>query len=104
MIEWTDDGKPLRVIGTHSDISNRKKAEIERERLITKLKVASAEIKALSGLLPICSICKKVRDDKGYWRQIEAYIEEHSEVDFSHSICPECVKKHYSEYDIFGEK
>ena len=104
VIEWTNDGKPLRVIGTHSDISDRKRVEIERERLIAELKAASAEIKSFSGLLPICSVCKKIRDDKGYWRQIEAYIEEHSEVDFSHSICPECIKKHYSEYDIFVEK
>ncbi len=54
-----------------------------------------------SGLIPICSSCKKIRDDKGYWNQIESYIESHSEADFSHSICPECAKKLYPDFDIY---
>jgi DNA-binding NtrC family response regulator len=73
----------------------RKKLEIEREKIIEKLQDALAKIKTLSGLLPICSFCKKVRDDKGYWNQIEVYVREHSDANFSHSICPECAKKHY---------
>jgi len=60
-----------------------------------------SEIKTLRGILPICSICKQIRDDKGYWNQIEAYIEAHSDVDFSHSICPKCAKKHYPDMDIY---
>jgi PAS domain S-box-containing protein len=79
------------------DISERKKAEEERERLILELRDALSKIKTLSGLLPICASCKKIRDDKGYWRQIESYIKEHSEVDFSHGICPACMKKLYPE-------
>jgi DNA-binding response OmpR family regulator len=74
------------------------KAEKERDRLIIELKDALAKIRTLSGLLPICSICKKIRDDKGYWNQIEAYIQEHSDAEFTHSICPPCAKKHYPEY------
>ena len=58
------------------------------------------EVKTLQGLIPICSSCKKSRDDKGYWNQIEAYIAEHSQAQFSHGICPECIKKLYPEFDI----
>ena len=57
------------------------------------------EIKILQGLLPICSACKKVRDDEGYWNQIESYIHTHSEAQFSHGICPDCFKVHYPDYD-----
>jgi hypothetical protein len=66
-----------------------------RER--NELQEALSEIKTLSGLLPICASCKKIRDDKGYWNQIEAYIRDRSEAEFSHSICPECAKRLYSE-------
>lgn len=67
------------------------------------LEEATKEIKTLKGILPICSSCKNIRDDKGYWRQIESYIEKHSEADFSHSICPECAKKLYPDLDIRGD-
>jgi hypothetical protein len=68
-----------------------------------KLEAALSKIKALSGMLPICSHCKKIRDDKGYWNQIETYIKEHSEAEFSHSICQECAKKYYPDMDIYDE-
>ena len=80
------------------DITERKLAEEERERLILKLTEALSHVKLLSGLLPICASCKKIRNDKGYWEQMEKYITEHSEVDFSHGICPECAEKLYPEY------
>lgn len=67
------------------------------------LEKALAEVKALSGLLPICSHCKKIRDDKGYWNQIESYIHKHSEAEFSHGICPECAKKYYPDMDIYDD-
>ena len=70
----------------------------ERERLISELRQALTRVKQLSGLLPMCASCKKIRDDKGYWNQLEAYISDHSEADFSHGICPECAKKLYPEY------
>ncbi len=65
---------------------------------IEELQDALANVKILSGLLPICSSCKKIRDDKGYWNQIESYIKEHSEAEFSHGICPDCAKKLYPGY------
>ena len=71
----------------------------ERKQLITELQAAIAKVRTLSGLLPICSACKKIRDDKGYWNQIEAYIEEHSDAAFSHGICPECFRRIYPDMD-----
>jgi hypothetical protein len=65
---------------------------------ISRLKEALQNVKTLTGFLPICANCKKIRDDEGYWQQIEEYIMSHSEVDFTHSICNECVKKLYPEY------
>jgi AmiR/NasT family two-component response regulator len=72
----------------------------ELRRLNAELQDALAEVKTLSGLLPICSSCKKIRDDEGYWNQLETYIQEHSNVMFSHGLCPDCAKKLYPE--IFG--
>lgn len=100
IISWTKDGKPLRVIGTHADISARKKSDAEREKLIAELKDLLKKVKTLSGLLPICSFCKKIRDDKGYWRQLETYIQDHSEAEFSHSLCVECARKHYPDFKV----
>jgi CHASE3 domain sensor protein len=80
------------------DIKRRKRAEIEKERLILQLQETLVKVKTLSGLLPICASCKKIRDDRGYWNQIEVYIREHSQADFSHSMCPECMKKWYPDY------
>lgn len=77
------------------------RAERERDRLIVQLKEALLQVKRLSGLLPLCSYCKKVRDDRGYWNQIDAYLQEHSEADISHSICPECAEKYYAELDLY---
>lgn len=67
-------------------------AEKENARLVVELQDALATAKTLSGLLPICATCKKIRDDSGYWHQVEVYIREHAEVDFSHGLCPECVQ------------
>jgi hypothetical protein len=67
----------------------------EREELIARLEKSLAEVKLLSGFLPICSACKKIRDDRGYWNQIETYISTHSQAQFSHSLCPECLQKLY---------
>ncbi|MGO9414951.1 MAG: PAS domain S-box protein [Syntrophobacteraceae bacterium] len=75
------------------DISERERVRKEREKLIAELQEALVKVKALKGLLPICAWCKKIRNDQGYWQQIEAYIRDHSEADFSHGICPECAHK-----------
>lgn len=68
-----------------------------------ELKRSLCKIRQLSGLLPICMHCKKIRDDKGYWKSIESYIHEHSEAELSHSICKECAKKYYPDYDLYDE-
>lgn len=90
-------GNVYRAVAVIRDITARKAAEQERENLIAKLNDALAKVKTLSGYLPICSSCKKIRDDSGYWNQIETYVKKHSEAQFSHSICPECSKKLYPE-------
>lgn len=94
-IMW--EGRPA-VLNFIRDVTEHKRLEEERETLLQKLKEALAEVKTLSGFLPICSSCKKIRDDKGYWSQIEAYIRDHSEVEFSHGLCPECAKRLYPEH------
>ena len=94
-----DGGKLFCAIGR--DISERKQAEEDREKLIGELQKALDEIKTLSGFLPICSHCKKIRDDEGYWQQIETYISKHSDTQFSHGICKECAVKFYP--DIIDE-
>ncbi len=77
------------------EITERKKTEKQREQLINDLQKALADVKTLSGLIPICASCKKIRDDKGYWNQIENYIRKHSQADFTHGICPDCARKLY---------
>lgn len=79
------------------DITTRKRVELQREQLIADLQQALGQVKTLRGLIPICSHCKKIRDDSGYWRNVEHYIKAHSDVEFSHSFCPECTKKYYSD-------
>ncbi len=88
------------VITAFRDISDRIRIEQERERLISELRQSLAKVKMLSGLLPICASCKKIRDDKGYWTRIEAYLSLHSDAEFSHGLCPDCAEKLYKEYNI----
>jgi len=80
------------------DISRRKRAEAERERLFAELTDAVARIKTLTGLLPICAHCKKIRDEAGNWTAIELYVRDRTEANFSHGICPECAKLFYPEH------
>jgi PAS domain S-box-containing protein len=95
-------GKPLKIVGTQRDITLEREIEIENHHLIEKLGKALDRVNLLNGLLPICSHCKKIRDDKGYWNQIENYIRKHSEAEFSHSICPECIRQLYPGYRTQG--
>lgn len=83
------------VFGFLAMINGR--ALVEKERLIVRLEQALANVNALSGLLPICASCKKIRDDRGYWHQVEAYLSSHSQAQFTHGICPECAKRLYPE-------
>ncbi|MCK9244171.1 MAG: hypothetical protein M0P75_02765 [Candidatus Marinimicrobia bacterium] len=80
-----------------SEIIEHERAEREKEKLIAELTEALANIKQLKGLIPICASCKKIRDDEGYWNEVEAYIGQHSEAEFSHGICPDCAQKLYPE-------
>ncbi len=88
-------GQMLFVLAMIEDISARRRATEERERMIDELKEALANVKTLRGLIPICASCKKIRDDKGYWSQVEVYVRDRSEAEFSHGICPDCMKKLY---------
>jgi PAS domain S-box-containing protein len=83
------------------DVTDRRLAEEERDRLNVELQNALEEIKTLRGIIPICSFCKRIRDDQGFWNQVEVYVKEHSEVSFSHSLCPECAREHYP--NVFNE-
>jgi PAS domain S-box-containing protein len=77
------------------EIAERKRAEAEREQLIRELQDALQQVKVLSGILPICASCKRIRDEAGDWHQVEVYVRDHSEAEFSHSICPECARRLY---------
>jgi PAS domain S-box-containing protein len=82
------------------EINERRRAEMEKEWLIRELEDALSKLSTLSGLLPICAWCKKIRDDGGYWQQVDAYIAEHSNAEFTHGICPECAEKLKEESDL----
>ena len=98
------NGNVVGAIESIRDITALKDVEQERERLIADLREAVAKVRTLSGLLPICASCRKVRDDKGYWSQIESYIREHTDVGFSHGLCPECMDKIYGEQDWYKRR
>jgi PAS domain S-box-containing protein len=111
-IRWVEDRKTsvlsekgdfLGIDGIVFDITNSKRAEEGRERILKELQEALENVKILSGLLPICSQCKKIRDDKGYWNQLEAHIQKHSYAKFSHGICPECSDGLYGDEDWYIE-
>ncbi|MGE5237815.1 MAG: PAS domain S-box protein [Chloroflexota bacterium] len=88
------EGEVLCAIAMVEDITRRKIADREREWLIERLQESLNNVKTLKGLLPMCAWCKKIRDDRGYWTRVEAYIREHSEASFTHGICPDCLMKH----------
>ena len=92
---YDDNNTPVEMLGTIQDITSRVNREKERDKLIKDLRDALEKVKVLSGLIPICSNCKKIRDDQGYWNNIETYIQNHSDALFSHSICSECADALY---------
>ncbi len=97
-------GKVVGRMASFVNITKRKEIEADRENLINKLQDAIDKIKVLKGIIPICANCKKIRDDKGYWNQLESYIKEHSEADFSHGICPECLRELYPEFSYLADE
>ena len=92
--------KPLNPVITKARVD----LHIKLHKTMEDLKEALSQVKKLSGLLPICMYCKKIRDDSGYWNQLEAYIDEHSEAQFSHSICKECAEKLYGDKEWFKKE
>jgi PAS domain-containing protein len=100
---FNEAGESAGSVHVPRDISEQKRAEVKREELISQLQHAVAKVKLLSGLLPICSACKKIRDDQGYWTQLETYIRDHSEAQFTHGICPQCSEALYPEYHRKGQ-
>ena len=88
------------LTSAQQEIERRKAAERERDETIRKLQTTLMEVKMLRGLIPICANCKNIRDDQGYWQQIEAYIQTHSDAVFSHGICPDCLRKLYPDLEI----
>lgn len=86
------------IIDLKEEVQIRMKAETEKERLIKDLTHALEEIKTLQTLLPICSFCKNIKDDKGYWNSIESYLSSHAGLEFSHGLCPDCAQKHYPQF------
>jgi PAS domain S-box-containing protein len=95
--EGGKQGRPCQIRTVLMDITERKRLAQEKDNLIIELQKALSEVKKLSGFLPICASCKKIRDDTGYWNEIEKYISQRSEALFSHSICPDCLRKLYPE-------
>ncbi len=87
------DGRPRQLLGVSRDVTRRVEAEAARDRLIQELRQALAEVKQLSGLIPICAWCRKVRDDEGYWSTVERYLESHTGAHVTHSMCPSCSAK-----------
>lgn len=94
-LKFDENNNPVEMFGTIQDITERIQIKQEREKLIKKLQEALEDVKTLSGLLPICAKCKKIRDDKGYWNSLEVFFEKHSDVSFSHSMCSECCDELY---------
>jgi PAS domain S-box-containing protein len=93
------------ILGASSivrDLRQEKRGEVERRHLNRRLLDAARELKALSGMLPICASCKRIRDDQGYWEQVESYISRRSEVVFSHSLCPECAVQYERQLESSG--
>lgn len=92
------DGQLVGASSIAYDITERKRIESERTKMIEQLNDTLSKVKTLSGLLPICASCKKIRDDRGYWQKLETFVHEHSNAEFSHSICPDCMERMYPDF------
>lgn len=92
---FNEKGTLYALATTERDITERKRTEKEKTEFIKQLQKTHGEVKTLRGIIPICMVCKQIRDDNGYWEQVEVYVHKHSEADFSHGICPNCLKTLY---------
>jgi PAS domain S-box-containing protein len=95
-----DTGNVAGTVHVARDVSRQKLEAMEKEDLILELKKSLLEVQKLKGIVPICTSCKRIRDDKGYWHQIERFISENSQLDFSHGICPDCARILYPDLDL----
>jgi len=95
---FDEAGQTWACLSMVTDITARRRAEEERERLIQELETSLAQVKRLSGLIPICMSCKKIRDDQGYWQNLERFLHENADIVFSHGLCPECARRLYPDY------
>ncbi|MDO9026302.1 MAG: PAS domain S-box protein [bacterium] len=93
------DGVPM-VLSIARDVSLRREHEQARDRLLKELQTAMIKIKTLNGMIPICSNCKKLRNDDGYWQQVEEYLRQHTDADFSHGLCDQCSAELYPEFSV----
>lgn len=98
---YASDGAYIGRRASNRDVTERKELEFSLERKVAELREALENIKTLKGLIPICSNCKKIRDDKGYWNILEAYIQKHSQAQFSHGMCPACMDEFYGKEDWY---
>lgn len=98
LLPWS--GEQKMILASFRDATEREALAAEKEELIAELKQAVSRIKHLSGLLPICANCKKIRDDSGYWHRVEVYLEEHADATLTHGICPQCIEKIYPGLDV----
>ncbi len=96
-------GKPIGVVGAAYDLSSTKTLLAERDRLIGDLTIALAKVRTLSGIIPICSSCKKIRTDQGYWQQVEEFVQQHSLAEFTHGLCPDCLTRMVGEMPLAGK-
>ena len=101
---YNKEGVPSYLLGISEDITKKKQIEEDKEKLILELKEALENIKVLSGLVPICAKCKKIRDDKGYWNNLESFIEKHSDAQFSHGICQDCAEELYKDSEWYQKR
>lgn len=95
---YSSDGSIIGTFGLSRNITKNKLLEMERESLIKELTDSLNQIKTLKGLIPICANCKKIRDDDGYWYEVEKYLQDHSDSQFTHGLCQECIEKLYPDY------
>lgn len=97
-------GRPISYLAVKEDITLRRALEEEREAIIAELQEALDNVKTLKSLIPVCASCKKIRNDQGYWQQVDVYLKEHAGVDVSHGLCLECAQKLYPDFASKGEE